>query len=100
MSPNDATKLERIYSKLSVKYNHPIGIDEPQLPKGTTVRFLLAKREWENDPFKRHRIKTQYDESGPQRPFIREQLMHIKEEPMLSSKWVLGDNRMHTRHSL
>src|SRR5256885_9985084 len=22
------------------------------------------------------------DESGPQRPFVREQLMHIKEEPM------------------
>ena len=37
MNPNDATKLERIYSKLSVKYNRPIGIDEPQLPKGTTV---------------------------------------------------------------
>ena len=29
MSPNDATKLERIYSKLLVKYNRPIGIDEP-----------------------------------------------------------------------
>ncbi|CAG8622588.1 71_t:CDS:2 [Acaulospora morrowiae] len=29
MSPNDATKLERIYSKLSVKYNHPIGVNEP-----------------------------------------------------------------------
>ncbi len=28
MSPNNITKLERIYSKLSVKYNHPIGIDE------------------------------------------------------------------------
>jgi hypothetical protein len=30
MSPNDATKFERIYSKPSVKYNRPIGIDEPQ----------------------------------------------------------------------
>ena len=45
MSPNDATKLERIYSKPSVKYNHPIGIDEPQLPKSITVRFLLAPGE-------------------------------------------------------
>src|SRR6266498_4521743 len=35
MNPNDATKLKRIYSKLSVKYNRPIGIDELQLPKGT-----------------------------------------------------------------
>src|SRR6266542_6246294 len=31
MTPNDTTKLERIYSKLSVKYNRPIGVDEPQL---------------------------------------------------------------------
>ena len=45
MSPNDATKLERIYSKPSVKYNRPIGVDEPQLPKGTTIRFLLAPGE-------------------------------------------------------
>ncbi|CAG8827493.1 43290_t:CDS:1, partial [Gigaspora margarita] len=51
MRPNDAMKLERVYSKPSVKYNCPIGVDEPQLPKGTTVRFLLAKEEWENDPF-------------------------------------------------
>ena len=45
MRPNDAMKLERVYFKSSVKYNRPIGIDEPQLPKGTTVRFLLAKGE-------------------------------------------------------
>ena len=51
MSPNDATKLERIYSKPSVKYNRPIGVDEPQLPKGTTIRFLLAPGKWENDLF-------------------------------------------------
>src|SRR6266540_7409509 len=37
MNPNDATKLEQIYSKPSVKYNRPIGIDESQLPKGTTI---------------------------------------------------------------
>ncbi|PKK60109.1 hypothetical protein RhiirC2_793814 [Rhizophagus irregularis] len=37
MSPNDATKLGQIYSKSSVKYNRPIGINEPQLPKGTTA---------------------------------------------------------------
>jgi len=124
MSPNDATKLERIYSKPSVKYNRPIGIDEPQLPKGTTVRFLLAKGEWENDPFERRRITDPVwspslhkirkivvgknppmpvlyylDESGPQRPFVREQLMHIKEEPILPPRWVLEDNRMRSRHS-
>ena len=125
MSPNDATKFERIYSKPSVKYNRPIGVDEPQLPKGTTIRFLLASGKLENDPFERRRITDPIwspslhkirrivvgknppmpvlyylDESGPQRPFVREQLMHIKEEPMLPPRWVLGDNRMRTRRSL
>ena len=37
MRPNNAIKLERMYFKSSVKYNHPIGVDEPQLLKGTTV---------------------------------------------------------------
>ena len=51
MSSNNATKLERIYFKLSVKYNRPKGVDESQLLKGTTIRYLLASGEWENDPF-------------------------------------------------
>ncbi|CAG8854419.1 16430_t:CDS:2, partial [Gigaspora margarita] len=33
-------------------------------------------------------------ETGPQRPFVREKLMHIKEEPILPPRWVLEDNRM------
>ncbi|CAG8772101.1 9339_t:CDS:2, partial [Rhizophagus irregularis] len=119
MSPNDITKLEQIYSKLSVKYNRPIGVDEPQLPKGTTIRFLLAPEEWKNDPFEQRRITNPIwspsmhkiqrivvgrnppmlvlyylDDLGPQRPFVREQLMHIKEEHMLPFRWVLGDNQM------
>ncbi|PKC08907.1 hypothetical protein RhiirA5_416368 [Rhizophagus irregularis] len=78
MSLNDATKLERIYSKPSVKYNHPIGVNKSQLPKSTTIRFLLAPGE--NPPIP---VLYYLDDSGPQCPFIREQLMHIKEEPML-----------------
>ncbi|CAG8496643.1 10653_t:CDS:2 [Gigaspora margarita] len=98
------------------------------LPTGehcTTIRFLLASGEWKNDPFERHRITDPiwssslhkirrivveknppmpvlyyFDESGPRRPFVREQLMHIKEEPMLPPRWVLGDNRMRARHFL
>ncbi|UZO05881.1 uncharacterized protein OCT59_026219 [Rhizophagus irregularis] len=125
MSPNDITKLEQIYSKLSVKYNRPIGVDEPQLPKGTTIRFLLAPEEWKNDPFEQRRITNPIwspsmhkiqrivvgrnppmlvlyylDDLGPQRPFVREQLMHIKEEHMLPFRWVLGDNQMRIRCSL
>ena len=98
----------------------------PSCQKGTTVRFLLAKGEWENDPFERRRITDPIwspslhkirrivvgknppmpvlyylDKSGPQRPFVREQLMHIEEEPMLPPRWVLkGDSRMHTRQFL
>ncbi|CAG8852343.1 16120_t:CDS:1, partial [Gigaspora margarita] len=45
MSPNDATKLEQVYSKPSVKYNRPIGVNEPRLSKGTAIRFLLAPGE-------------------------------------------------------
>ncbi|CAG8621239.1 38262_t:CDS:2 [Gigaspora margarita] len=56
MSPNSAIKLERVYFKLSTKYYCPIDVDEPQLPKGTTIRFLLAKEEWKNDPFEQYRI--------------------------------------------
>jgi len=40
------------------------------------------------------------DESGPQQPFVREQLMHIKEEPILPPRWILRDNQMRTRCSL
>jgi hypothetical protein len=86
---------------------------------------LLAPGEWENDPFERRRITDPIwspslhkirrivvgknspmpvlyylDESEPQRPFVREQLMHIKEEPMLPPRWVLGDNQMRTRRPL
>ena len=125
MRPNDTMKLERVYSKLSVKYNHPIGVDESQLLKGTTVWFLLAKGEWKNDPFKRRRIIDPIwspslhkirriivrknppmpvlyylDESGPQRSFMKEQLMHIKEESMLPPSWVLKGNQIRTRHFL
>ncbi|CAG8654311.1 13840_t:CDS:2, partial [Gigaspora rosea] len=112
MSPNEATKLEWVYSKPSIKYNRPIGVDEPRLSKGTTIRFLLAPGEWENDLFEQHRITDPIwspslhkirrivvgknppmpvlyylDESGPRRPFVREQLMYIKEEPMLPPRY-------------
>ncbi|CAG8819583.1 16019_t:CDS:2, partial [Gigaspora margarita] len=42
--------------------------------------------EWKNNPFERRRITDPIwspNELGPQRPFVREQLMHIKKEPML-----------------
>ncbi|GES96989.1 hypothetical protein RCL_jg4115.t1 [Rhizophagus clarus] len=73
MSPNDATKLEQIYFKLSVKYNHPIGVDELQLPKDPTWSSSLHKI-WrivvgKNPPMP---ILYYLDESGPQRPFVRE----------------------------
>ncbi|GBB91267.1 hypothetical protein RclHR1_18440002 [Rhizophagus clarus] len=88
MSPNDATKLERIYSKTSVKYNHLIGIDKPQLPKDPIwspslhkIRRIVVRK---NLPMP---VLYYLDESGSQRPFVREQLMHIKEESMLPPRW-------------
>ncbi|RHZ48700.1 hypothetical protein Glove_543g80 [Diversispora epigaea] len=59
MSRNNTIKLEHVHSKPSTKYYCPIGADEPQLPKGTIVRFLLAPDEWENDPFE-YRIQYTY----------------------------------------
>jgi hypothetical protein len=44
MRPNDAMKFERVYSKPSVKYNRPIGVDEPQLPKVLLSDFCLLKK--------------------------------------------------------
>jgi hypothetical protein len=43
MSPNDATKLEWIYSKPSVKYNRPIGVNEPSCQKALLSDFCLLK---------------------------------------------------------
>ncbi|GET03033.1 hypothetical protein RCL_jg8229.t1 [Rhizophagus clarus] len=98
MSPNDATKLERIYSKPLVKYNRLIGIDELQLPKDLIWSPSLHKIQrivvGKNPPMP---VLYYLDELGSQRPFVREQLMHIKEEPMLPPRWVLGDNQMRTR---
>ena len=83
---------------------------------------MLAPKEWENDPFERcriidpiwspslHKIRRivvgknplmpilyYLDESEPQRPFVREQLMYIEEEPMLPPRWILKGNQIHVR---
>ncbi|CAG8845474.1 9064_t:CDS:2, partial [Gigaspora margarita] len=93
MRSNDTMKLERVYSKPSVKYNRPIGVDEPQLPKDPIwspslykIRRIVVRK---NPPMP---ILYYLNESGPQRPFVREQLMHIKEEAMPPPRWVLKDS--------
>ncbi|CAG8575123.1 578_t:CDS:1, partial [Dentiscutata heterogama] len=45
ISPSEATKLEQVYFKPSIKYNRPIDINKLQQSKGTTIRFLLAPGE-------------------------------------------------------
>ncbi|CAG8856669.1 31257_t:CDS:2, partial [Gigaspora margarita] len=65
---NDITKLEQIYSKLLVKYNRPIGIDE-----------LITDPIWSFSLYKIQKIVVRknppmpvlyyLDESGPQCPF-------------------------------
>ena len=42
-----AIALERVKSRPSTKYKHPVGKDEITLKKGDTVRYLLANAEWE-----------------------------------------------------
>ncbi len=43
MRPNNAMKLERVYFKSSVKYNRPIGVDEPSCQKVSLSDFCLLK---------------------------------------------------------
>ncbi|CAG8845448.1 28054_t:CDS:2, partial [Gigaspora margarita] len=84
MSPNKTTKLEQMYSKPSIKYNRPIGVDE-----------LITDPIWSPSLYKIRRIVVRknplipvlyyLDESGPRCLFVREQLIHIKKEPMLPS---------------
>ncbi|CAG8781403.1 21341_t:CDS:2, partial [Gigaspora margarita] len=99
MSPNNATKLERVYSKLSVKYNRPIGIYEPITDPiwSSSLHKIRRNVVGKNPPMP---VLYYLNESGPRHLFVREQLMYIKEEPMLPPRWVLRNNQMHIRRSL
>ncbi|CAG8478951.1 7286_t:CDS:2 [Cetraspora pellucida] len=99
MSPNSAIKLKQVYSKPSAKYYHPVDADKSQLPKRTIspslhkIQKIVVRK---NLPMS---VLYYLNETGPQCSFVREKLMHIKEEPILPPRWVLEDNQMHSRHT-
>ncbi|CAG8777337.1 36073_t:CDS:2, partial [Gigaspora margarita] len=68
MSPNNATKLEQVYSKT---------IDPIWFSSLHKIQRIVVRK---NSPMP---VLYYLDESEPRCPFVREQLMHVKEEPML-----------------
>src|SRR6266498_5362443 len=46
LEPVKAIALERVESRPSTKYKHPVEKNEIRLKKGDTVRYLLANAEW------------------------------------------------------
>jgi len=101
LKPVKAIALERVESKLSIKYKRPIGKDEIRLKKEDTICYLLVNAEWEgeienqkhvtNPTFSSslHRIQKVIviknepvlyyldGEYAPSRGFVREELMLI-----------------------
>ena len=105
LAPIKAIKLEKVESRPSTKYKHPVGkYEENRLKKGDTVRYLLANAEWEGgmenqkratDPTfspSLHKIRKivvtknepvlyylgdDDDEYAPKRGFVREELLYV-----------------------
>ena len=118
MSPNEAVKKaikgEKIIADPSVKHRRPIGFDEPRLTYKDSVLYLLEPGELEfgnrritdmNWSPKVYHIKETLiqknqpvlywlmDENGdgPERLFVREQLMVVKEVEY-PPKWILAES--------
>jgi hypothetical protein len=118
MSPNEAVKRalkgEKIIADPSVKHRRPIGFDEPRLTYYNSVRYLLKPGELEfgkrritdmNWSPKVYRIKESLiqknqpvlywlmDENGdgPERSFVREQLLLVNNNIEYPPKWILRD---------
>ncbi|CAG8613203.1 16926_t:CDS:2 [Acaulospora colombiana] len=87
MSPNKARKKKHVYAKFSKPRNGPMGFDEERLPYNASVRYLLNPGELEGG---RRRITDYENGDGPERSFVREQLMVVKnvEYP---PRWILRD---------
>ncbi|UZO29319.1 uncharacterized protein OCT59_022798 [Rhizophagus irregularis] len=78
--PVKAIALERVKSKPSTKYKHPVGKDEIKLKKGNTVRYLLANAEWEKGMESQKRVTD--PTFSPSLHKIRKVVI-IKNEPVL-----------------
>jgi hypothetical protein len=122
MSPNEAVKKslegEKIVANPAVKHKRPVNYDEPLLSSDVKVRHLLEPGEleggrrratdcnWSPEIFRVESFSRKYNQpifyklcDGPRHPFVREKLQ-IVEDVQFPPRWVLEDNRMHTRRSL
>ena len=98
MAPIDAMKLEKVISKPSIKHKRPIGENEEQIPKGTTVRYLLKPGELEGghrrratDPYwslRIYKIRKVVVGKNPPQPV----LYYLEKEPVESTKHLMGRN--------
>jgi hypothetical protein len=112
MKPSKAMKMKHVYAKSSQPRDGPIGFDEEKLTYNDSVRYLLEPGELEGG---RRRATDMYwspqiyhiketlvqknqpvlywledDEgNGPERSFVREELMVIPDDTELPPKWVL-----------
>ena len=114
ITPNEAVKKsfkgDKIIAEPSINHRRPIGYDEACLSYYDTVRYLLKLGELEHGPARRRatdmnwspeifnikRILVQKNqpvlywlEDGPERSFVREELMLIKHCD-LPPKWILN----------
>ncbi|RHZ85603.1 hypothetical protein Glove_63g122 [Diversispora epigaea] len=116
MSPNEAVKRalkgEKIIADSAVKHRRPIGFDEPRLTYKDSVLYLLEPGELEfgnrritdmNWSPKVYRIKESLIQknqpvlywlmdkngNGPERSFVREQLLLVNNNIKYPPKWIL-----------
>ena len=115
MAPAVAVEMKEVFTKPSQPRDGPMGFDEERLDYNTSVRYLLMPGELDGDG-RRHAGDLNWspqiyyirdifvqknqpilywlldDEgNGPERSFVREELMTISLDIELPSRWVLSN---------
>ena len=109
MKPKDAIKLETVpLDRLAAQYEHKKYPEETVLPKDGLYRHLCQPGEqhgdqkrratdliWSNNTYRLDQIVQEPDnrlllylQDGPDRAFVREELMHISEDTQVPPDWV------------
>jgi hypothetical protein len=114
ISPAEAFVMERVIAKSSKSRNGPIGFDEKTLPSDTLVRYLLdhidleggrrraGDMNWSSQIYHIRESLVQKNQpvlywliddegNGPERSFVREELMVIPLNTELPPQWVLSN---------
>ncbi|PKK71890.1 hypothetical protein RhiirC2_777857 [Rhizophagus irregularis] len=109
MTPAKVIKKKKVYAKPSCRYNRPIGYDESRLSYRDSVRYLLEAGELEGGPKRRGtdmnwspvvynigEVRAQKNQpvlykllDGPERRFVREELLLINDGVELPPESVL-----------